>query len=73
MQKGEPLNVRDRAGGCERMSHLATKRRIKEEWLESDRPPTSLQQLVKRYRNSLLRLHMVACMDWKTLELAMKN
>ena len=62
MQKGEPLNARDRAGGCERVSHLATERRIEEECLESNKSPTSLQQGLKRERNSLLRLHMVACM-----------
>ena len=62
VRKGERLNVRDRAGGCERVSHLATKRRIEEEWRESNRAPTSLQQGLERDRNSLLRLHMVACM-----------
>ena len=61
MQKDESLNVRQ-ASGCECVNHLANKRRIKEEWLESNRPPTSLQQGLKRYRNSLLRLHMVAYM-----------
>lgn len=44
------------------MSHLATKRRIEEKLLESNRAPTSLQQGVKRDRNSLLRLHIVAGM-----------
>ena len=38
VRKGEPLNAKDRAGGCERMSHLATDHRIGEDWFESNKP-----------------------------------
>ena len=61
MQKGEPLNARDRAGGCERVSHLATERRIGEEWLERNKLLVSciVARGMNYYGNSVLRLYMV--------------